>query len=712
MIETGLRLYIKNRLRPLGEFNNLNNELRPFKNMKLDKLFKPEDIAVVGASRHEGKTGHEIFDNLAHGFEGEIYPVNPKADKVEGKKAFDEIPEGTDLAVIAVPSKIVADVMQDAASKGVEAAIIVSAGFSETGNEQREQEVLDIANENDIALLGPNVLGLINTENSMNASFASKMPEEGDISFMSQSGAFCTAILDYSKAEHIGFRHFVSLGNKAQLNEVDLLKKWREDDTESIIAYTEGIDNGREFMNEAEKTSREKPIVMIKSGRTDKGGSAASSHTGSIAGSYQAYQAAFRKAGIIEAESNRELLDFGRAFSYQKPPEGKRIAIVTNAGGPGVITTDEISQRGMELAEFSEETKAGLEEVMPDESTLHNPLDVIGDAGHHRYRQALDSVLDDRNVDAVVVLLTPQANTEIDKTAKAIVEADQNSEKPVFASFMGEEDVASGKEILEDNRIPEFEDPVDAIKTLKSMHSYREFLETDRTYQDIDFDRTKAENALQDYSGYEEGHQLFEAYGFDLPLTEVESAPGNAEDAASSIGYPLVMKIDSPEISHKTDVGGVKTGVENREDVQESFREIIENVHHAKNGEVPINGIVIQEELNGLEVALGMKRDPQFGPMILVGLGGIYIEALHDISFGIAPISEEEAEQMIEELQSSDLFKGVRGEDHSMEPVKDAIIRLGELALNHEEISEIDVNPLILKKDEAFVSDIELELEE
>ena len=678
--------------------------------MNIDKLFKPEKIAVVGASRHKGKTGHEIFDNLIHGFEGEIYPVNPKADEVEGKKAYDEIPKGTDLAVIAVPSQIVPKVMKDAADKKVEAAAVISAGFSETGNEGLEEEVLEIANSNDIALLGPNVLGLINTENAMNASFASKMTENGDISFMSQSGAFCTAILDYSKAEHIGFRHFVSLGNKAQLNEVDLLKKWREDDTESIISYTEGIENGREFMEVAEKTSREKPIVMIKSGRTDKGGSAASSHTGSIAGSYQAYQAAFRKAGIVEAESNRELLDFGRAFSYQNPPEGDSIAIVTNAGGPGVITTDEISQKGLELAEFSEETREELEEAMPDESTPHNPLDVIGDAGHERYRQALKTILADENVDAVIVLLTPQANTEIDKTAKSIVAADQGSDKPVFASFMGEEDVESGKKILEENDIPEFEDPVDAVKTLRSMHDYREFLETDRAYRDIDYDRKAAEEALEDYSGYADGHELFEAYGFDLPLTQVEAAPRDAEQAASQVGYPLVMKIDSPEVSHKTDVGGVMTGIEAREEVQESFREIIDNVHHAKNGRVPINGVVIQEEVDGLEVALGMKRDPQFGPMILVGLGGIYIEALHDISFGIAPISEEEAEQMIEELQSSELFEGVRGEDRSMKPVKDAIIRLGELALNHEEISEIDINPLILQGEKAFVADIEIEL--
>lgn len=678
--------------------------------MTLEKLFSPESIAVVGASRHEGKTGHEIFDNLIHDFEGDVYPVNPKADEVEGVEAHDEVPQDTELAVIAVPGKIVPQVIESCGEKDVEAVIVVSAGFSETGNVEREQQVKKIAEENDIDLLGPNVLGLINTENSMNASFASKMPEKGDISFMSQSGAFCTAILDYAKAEHIGFRHFVSLGNKAALKEVDLLKKWRDDGDEAILSYTEGIEDGREFMQEAEKTSNEKPVIMIKSGRTDKGGSAASSHTGSIAGSYQAYQAAFRKAGVIEAESNRKLLDFGRAFSYQSVPEGDSVAIITNAGGPGVITTDEISQHGLELAEFFDGTREKLEQEMPEESTPHNPLDVIGDAGHDRYRRALEIILEDEGVDSVIVVLTPQANTEIRKTAKTISKAEEGTEKPVFASFMGEQDVQKGVDILEKNDIPDFEDPVDAVKTLKSMSEYREFLETEKVYRDIEYDEEKAEEALDSYSGYEDGHDLFEAYGFDLPLTKVEDAPLPAKEAASDVGYPVVAKIDSPDISHKTDIDGVRTGLESKSEVEDAFREIVDNVHHEEPGS-KINGVIVQEELDGLEVALGMKRDPQFGPMILVGLGGIYIEALHDISFGIAPISEQEAEQMIEELQSSELFEGVRGEDHSLEPVKDAIIRLGEMALNHEEIQEIDVNPLILRKERAYVADIEINLD-
>ena len=648
----------------------------------LDKLFNPEKIAVVGASQHKGKTGHEIFDNLIHDFEDRVVPVNPNAREVEGVKASENIPSGTDLVVVAVPAKLTPKIMRDAAEKEVEAAIIVSAGFSESGEEKLENKVVEIAEENDIDLLGPNVLGLINTENSMNASFASKMPEKGNISFMSQSGAFCTAILDYAKAEHIGFKHFVSLGNKSMLNEVDFLKKWREDDTEAVLSYTEGIENGREYMDEALKTSKEKPIITVKSGRTSSGSKAASSHTGSIAGSYQAYQAAFRKTGIIEAESNRELLDFGRAFAYQPLPEGNNIAVITNAGGPGVIATDEIDQHGLKLAQFETDTKMKLHDFMPTESGISNPLDLIGDAGHDRYRGALKAISEDENVDGVLILLTPQANTEIEKTAKTVARLEKEMEKPVFTCFMGEQDVKPGIDILEKNDIPDFEDPVDAVKAFKEMNSYRKFLEEERVFFEADYDAEKAHEALQDYNGYMDGHRLLEAYNFDLPLTGCSDAPHPVEEAAADIGCPVVMKIDSPDIAHKTEIGGIQTGIESRQEVNDTFREIVNNVHTEKPGS-KINGVIVQEQLEGLEIALGMKRDPQFGPMIMVGLGGIYIEALHDISFGLAPISEQEAEQMINELQSSELFEGVRGEEHSMRAVKEAIIKLGELALNH-----------------------------
>ncbi|MFB6116015.1 MAG: acetate--CoA ligase family protein [Candidatus Nanosalina sp.] len=680
--------------------------------MSLEKLFKPEKVAVVGASRHEGKTGHEIFDNLLHGFEGEVYPVNPNAEEVEGRKARDEIEEGTDMAVIAVPSKIVPDVIRDCGNKGVDAAVVVSAGFSETGNESLESEVRYIAEENGVRLLGPNVLGLINTENGMNASFASKTPQEGDISFMSQSGAFCTAILDYAEEEGMGFRHFVSLGNKADIEEVDLLEKWREDDTEVVLGYTEGIEKGRKFMEEARKTSLEKPVVMIKSGRTSQGGDAASSHTGSIAGNIDAYRAAFRQTGVVEAESSRELLNFGNALSSQPLPSGKSVAVVTNAGGPGVITSDEISERGLELAELEDETLEELEKVLPDEYSGGNPVDVIGDAGHSRYEKALEKVLGDESVDAVIVLLTPQANTEVDKTAKAIAEVSEDAGKPVLPCFMGASDVESGVKILSEKGLTHFTDPKDPVKVLKAMNDYREFLERDETFREMDIDRDAADEAVEDLESFGNQQDLLEAYNFDLPMTELAEAPQDAMDLAPRIGHPVVMKIDSPDISHKTDIGAVKTGVETREEVKQKFNEIVDSVYAEEPGS-EIRGVKIQEQIEGTEVALGMKNDPQFGPMIMVGLGGIYVEALRDVSFGIPPISEEIAEEMIHELRSHEIFEGMRGKEDIVEPVKDAIIKLGELSLDyHSRLESIEINPLIVSDGTAYVSDINVELKE
>jgi len=675
-------------------------------------MFNPSEIAVIGASRHEGKTGHEVFDNLLHDFEGEVYPVNPKADEVEGRKAVDEVKEGTDLAVIVVPADIVPTILKDCGEKNVGAAIIISAGFSETGNESLESEVRYIAEENDIDLLGPNVLGLINTENSMNASFASKLPDKGDISFMSQSGAFCTAILDYAEAENIGFHNFVSLGNKAGINEVDLLKKWREDDTEVILGYTEGIEDGREFMEEARKTSKEKPIILVKSGRTESGGEAASSHTGSIAGNMDAYRAAFHQTGIIEAESSRELLQYGRNFSSQPLPEGKNVAVVTNAGGPGVITSDEISERGLKLAKLSSKTLEGLEKSMPDEFTAANPVDVIGDAGHRRYEEAIEKVAEDEEIDSIIVLLTPQANTEIEKTAKVIANAAEKYDKPVMPCFMGEADVEKGINILSKMDIPVFKDPKDAVKTLKVMNKYRVFLETDEEFNEPEVDEEDIGGVLEGLECFEDQRRLLEEYSLNVSMTEIAEGPQNAVEKASQIGYPVVLKVNSPDINHKTDIGAVKTGLETRKEVEDAFNEIIDNVYKERP-DAEIKGLKVQEQIDGVEVALGVKDDLQFGPVVMVGLGGIYVEALKDVSFGIPPISEQQAEHMIETLQSHEIFEGMRGNQQIKEPVKQAIVALGRLALdNYEKISSLEINPLIVTEQNAYVSDINLALKE
>lgn len=674
--------------------------------MSLENFLHPDKIAVVGASRHEGKTGHEIFDNLLHGFEGEVVPVNPNAEEVEGIEASKKIPKDTDLAVVAVPARIVPEVIKDCGDKDVDSAIVISAGFSESGNDALNSEVEYVAEDNGVRILGPNVLGLINTENSMNASFASKMPDKGEMSFMSQSGAFCTAMLDYSSPEHLGFRHFVSLGNEMMIDETDFLKKWRKDDTQVVLSYVESIENGRDFMEEAQKTSEEKPIVMIKSGRTDEGGKAASSHTGSIAGSIDSYRAVFRKTGIVEAESNRELLDFGKFFSFQPLPKGKNIAVVTNAGGPGVITADELFERGMELADFSEQTKTRLQEDLPEEASIENPVDIVGDAGHRRYQDAIEAVIEDEGVDSIIVLLTPQANTQIEKTARTVVSITEETDKTFCACFMGDKDVVDGRNILEKNRIPVVEDPKQAVKSLKAMNGYREFKARNDVYREIK-KTEEASSLLEDYQGFSTGKKVLDEYGFDTALTKSVEDPREAVETASKIGYPVALKLDSKEVSHKTERGGVKTDLHDRDEVEKAFQKIVEEAVTGLDSEASVQ---VQEQIEGLEVALGLKRDPQFGPVVMVGLGGIYVEAFQDVSFGVAPISEEEAEDMIHELRSSQIFEGMRGHDFSLESLKDAIITLGEIGMNHEKIESIDINPLILRRDSAVAVDIDFEL--
>ena len=677
----------------------------------MEKLFDPDKVAVVGASRDEGKTGHEIFDNLLHSFDGETVPVNPRADEIHGYTAEDSIPDGTDLAVIAVPASIVPEVMDDAASKDVEAAIVVTAGFSEAGDQELESEMMEVAEDNDITLLGPNVLGLINTENGLNASFATKMPYRGNINFMSQSGAFCTAILDYSESENIGFRNFVSIGNKAMIGEKELLEEWKDDGSEVILGYTEGIENGRKFVKTARRVSQSKPVLMLKAGKSDEGSRAASSHTGSIAGSYQAYQAAFRKSGVIEVESARELLGTGKAFSWQTLPEGENIAVVSNAGGPGVVISDEIDARGMSLASFEPDTQRKLGDFLPDEAEVSNPLDLIGDAGHERYRKALEEVKDDENVDAVIAVLTPQANTEIEKTARTVAEISAETHKPVLASFMGSSDVREGSRELEERGVPDFEDPVDAIRALESMKEYREFLEKGETLVNLDYNKKKADEVLDGFHGYMDAEELLRAYGIDTAFTREASSPREAEDAANDVGFPAVMKINSPDISHKTDVGGVVTGLESRDEVNEAFEKLTDELYHQRP-DAEMDGVLLQEELEGLEVVLGLNHDPQFGPVVMVGLGGIFVEALHDVSFGLPPVTEEEAENMIEELRSHELFRGARGRDYSMEPVKDAIMKLGELGMHHPEIGSLDINPFVLTETGGYAADIEIEFRE
>lgn len=673
-------------------------------------LFCPSSAAVIGAAREEGKVGHDILDNIvASGFPGPCYPVNPKAQYIHDLKCYPsvlDIEGQVDLAIIAVPNKIVPEIVEQCGQKGVRNAIIISAGFKEAGIEglHLEKQVLKWAEKYGMRILGPNCLGLINTKCPLNASFAKEMPAVGDISFISQSGALCTAILDYAKADQIGFAKFVSLGNKADITETDLLEDWLEDEDAAVVAlYVEGVKEGKEFMDASYQLSLKKPIVAIKSGTTDSGARAVSSHTGTLAGSERAYEAAFRQSGIVQARSVQDLFDFSIAFSYQALPQGQRVAIITNAGGPGIMATDACEKGGIPLANFSRKTVERLREFLPPAANVYNPVDVLGDALADRYRRATEVVLADDNVDALILILTPQAMTEITATAEALAEATRGISKTVLSCFMGKADVDKGIKILNQNKIPNYYFPERAAESLKVMIQYAQFLkEEKRQYQKFDVDKARVKQIFEDAIRLgrrnlpeADAREVLAAYVIRIPKSRLVRGTGEAKRAAQEIGFPVVLKIASPNILHKSDVGGIKVGIESEKELERAYREILWNANRFMP-EATIWGVLVQEMVPyDREVIVGVNRDPQFGPLVMFGLGGIYVEVLKDVSFRVAPLTERDAQDMIQEIRSFPLLSGVRGQPRAdLASLKEILLRVSQLVTEFPQINEMDINPI------------------
>ncbi len=684
--------------------------------MSFKSFFYPDSIAVIGAARDKGKVGRTIFDNIIDsGYIGKVFPVNPKANDIDGQRCFSsilDINQDIQLAVIVIPAEYISEVLEECAEKGVEFVIIISAGFKETGvkGAKREKRLIEKAKYYDIRILGPNCLGMMNTGCPVNATFSANMPLRGKVSFISQSGALLTSVLDWAKASKIGFSKVVSLGNKADITENDLFEAWREDrDTDVITAYIEGITDGRDFIRISSKVSKEKPIIIIKSGNTDAGARAVSSHTGTLAGSNKAYDAAFKQAGIIRAKDIKELFNYSRAFSYQPLPGGRNIAIVTNAGGPGIMATDECENRGIRLASFTGETIEKLKGFLPGAANIYNPVDVLGDALSDRYKKTLEVVMADKNVDAVLVMLTPQAMTEDLETAKAIAEAiEKNGNKvPVMTSFIGINEVRKGVNYLTKKKIPNFEIPEDAIETLSVMMDYYEWkmekvqpvveFNVDEEKVKEVFDRCISEGRLE--LGELEARKILEAYEIPVPRAEVAEDIAEAKEEAKKIGYPVVLKIVSPNILHKTDVGGIKVDINDEEELEESFDQIMINVKKYMP-EANISGILVQEMIGDKkETIIGISEDPQFGHVIMFGLGGIYVEVLKDVAFRIAPLNEKMAREMVSEIKTIKLLKGTRGEESSdIDSIIDVLLRMSQLVTDFPEIIEMDINPLFVKR--------------
>jgi len=681
----------------------------------LKPFFEPSSVAVIGASRDPAKLGFAVLNNLVEGGyvqKGAVYPINPKADEVLGLKAYAsvmDVPDDIELAVIVIPYTYVPDALRVCGQKGIPAAIVISAGFREAGMEglERERELIDIAKECGIRLIGPNCLGVIDTITPMNASFSAGTPPSGPMAFMSQSGALGTAILDWAQAGRLGLAKFVSLGNKADVSEIDLLEAWADDpNTNVIMMYSEGLPDGQEFIKVAREVTRKKPVVAIKSGVTDSGSRAVSSHTGSLAGSEQAYQAAFRQAGVLRAQSMEELFDIALAMGYQPLLNGDRIGIITNAGGPGILATDALERAGMSLARFELETKQALEEFLPGAASAANPVDVLGDARADRYKFALEKVAQDPNVDGLMVVLTPQAMTEIKQTATDIGELAKLIDKPVISCFMGEAVVSQGIDILTEYGVPNFPFPERAATAYKAMSNYRQ-IKTRPLSEYVNFDVEKAATkelfdsvrAAERLSiGDAEAKAILEAYGLNPPQSRLAATPAEAVEIATQIGFPVVLKIASPDILHKTDVGGVKVGLRNGEELRDAF-ELMTYRAQRYLPEARLWGCQVQEMAppGGLEVLVGMNRDPQFGPLVTFGLGGIYVETLKDVTFRVAPFTMRDAEMMLAEIRAHALLNGVRGQPPvDKEAIVNTLLRIGQLVTDFPEITELDINPLIV----------------
>jgi len=680
----------------------------------IDFIFNPSSIAVIGASAEEKKVGYAILKNLINGYKGKIYPVNPGRTEIFSLPCYPSvsaIPDKVDLAIIVIPAKAVKESLKDCAQAGVKGVIVITAGFKEVGGDgvAREREIVDIVRSSGMKMVGPNCLGVINTTNKMNASFAPDLPPDGRVALFSQSGALGVAIIDWAVENNFGFSKFVSFGNKADLNEIDFLEYFAKDpDTDVIIGYIEDVIDGKKFLQIAREVTKVKPVILIKSGATVAGARAASSHTGALAGSDRAFTEAFRKTGIIRVSSIQELFETAEMFISKRNPKGRRLLIITNAGGPGIIAADTADKMGIKLDPMTRNSIDAIAEKLPSTVSLYNPVDIIGDATSERYQIVLDQALKDEVVEGVCVILTPQAVTDVDNIADVIVNSSQNTDKPVFATFIGGKRVKNAITKLKNMRIPCFSDPSIAINAYRRLIDFVEM--NNKKMSDGSPIKMPEENIkkvaeilqkLQTQGiseiGGEEAMQILSLYGFSFPERALAKTPMEAVAIAERIGYPIVMKVSSPHILHKTDVGGVKINLNNEKAVYNAFVEITTNVKRFMP-DAYIEGVMIYEMVSGgKEVILGVSYDRSFGHMIMFGLGGIYVEVLKDVSFRIVPVSEEEAVEMINETKGSRILDGVRGEKpYDKADIASCIRKLSALVQDFPIIKEIDINPYMV----------------
>lgn len=677
----------------------------------LESLFTPENVAIVGASKIPGKVGHDIFINLINGgYEGTIIPVNSSGGVIFSHRVYRSLNEydgDIDLAVIAIPRDSVFESVHIAVAKGAKNVVIASSGFKESSDEGRqlEEKLTDLCKRHSARLLGPNCLGLLNTESKTNCSFAGSMPKKGGIAIFSQSGALCTSMLDLAEERGLGLSKLISIGNKADITENDLLAYFTDDKQTTVVAgYLENIVSGDRFIKIAEELSAKKPVVLLKSGTTEAGQKAAASHTGVLGGTDTAYGAAFKRSGVIRADTFEALFDYATALSMQPLPKGKRVLIITNAGGPGTVAADAVERSGMQVAELESNRAAALRNTLPEIASIGTPVDVLGDAPPERFRDAIRAAQADDTVDAIIVILTPQVMSTPKETAIAISQEIDGS-KPVLASFMGGRGIIPGREELSATGLPNYQSPERAVAALKVMYEYHTWLKRPpRLVTRFRVNRRRVERIITRNQRHDilqlnevKSKKILQAYGFNVPSGMLVTNSDEAVEQARRTGFPIAMKIVSPDIVHKSDMGGVKLNLTTAQQIRDGFdlmmMRILQQVPSAS-----IEGIYVEKMVDpGLEVIIGMHRDPQFGPMLMFGLGGIFVEVLKDITFHLAPITQQEAVTMLKATRSYDILKGKRGHKGvDIVGIANGLQRISQLTTDFPQIIEIDINPFIV----------------
>ncbi|MCK5075277.1 MAG: acetate--CoA ligase family protein, partial [Calditrichia bacterium] len=648
---------------------------------KLDGFFKPNKIAIIGASRTSGSLGKMFIDSvLKYNYTGELFPVNPKADEIEGVKCYpsiDKLPDNIDMGVILVRKDLALGALEQCGQKGIKNIIVITAGFKEVGGEgiEREEELIKIANKYEQNIIGPNCMGLINTNEqfNLNASFSPTEPDKGNVAFISQSGALAVAILEFAKNLRLGFSIFVSMGNKADLKDIDFIEYVAEEDSTKVITlYQESIENARDFMEKARKISAKKPMIILKAGKTSEGQKAASSHTGALASSDTATQAMFDQCGIIRVNSVQRLCESALAFSTQPIPKNDNICVITNAGGPGILAADAISENGLKMASLSKNTTKQLQEVIPEEASAHNPVDMIASANHDTYAKCTEIALQDENVGAVMVIIV---RPPVATTPKMIIESiakvrKVNPGKPVFFVVMAQHEHEGGElDLVTELSIPIFDYPESAAEAIADMRKYDKWQNKKHgSYKKYDVNSELVKKIIQTARDENREHlfdaevrQVLEAYGFPTPRFTVAKSAIQAIEFFREINGPVVLKIESPKILHKSDIGGVKVNMTSEEEIEKAFASIMSNALKIAKDE-DIEGIMVQEMIKGgREVALGMVQDPNYGPMIMFGLGGIFVEIFKDVIFRIAPVTDVEVKEMIEAIKGYPILAGARG---------------------------------------------------